>query len=474
MAFKGSVLNSVLKIIVGIVLGTIILNTNSKAIEKPDRAWRYPGYDLLDSRVYPYASKPVENLGFKLSSVSLLYGENFHYILSGDLDSDGNMEICISDKQSVSIYDPNLEIIRRIDTPYGSCIISLLEDMNANGDLEIGIGYSKDRQVSIAFYGINGNLVNRYQEEVYKQSSLATLCRTGDNLISFVNSGYSRYPRGVMIHDCNTGDLDCLYGIGPIVTGLSYGSIADINNDGDYEISIFNASSENGSFGLGSSRGGTITYDDCTYTIVVNEHGQECFTVKESSKSNDHQYSKFVKFREDSSFTLLCYNKPHNHCRPMSTSRLILRDVVTGNRKKIFYGATGYYMDCIACDLDANGIKEIIVSNYDDVIQIKREFFVLNYILDNNLNVSRYSRDISGIINCANDINGDGYKELIFKSDFELLITDYKLNELWNHRFEKPIFSNIIILDADLDGYNEIYLATQSDLYRLSAEDTPK
>ncbi len=465
-----------LKILTVILIGNFalifIINHHCLSKEINDRAWRYSGYDLLDTHVYPYPSKHIKNPQFKLKNVSLRYDEHNHSILAGDVTGDEKMEVCVSVREDIEIYDDKLQNITTISTPFISNALNLLEDIDKDGKLDLGTGFSKYEEIVADFYNYKNELLLHFTESVNKQpEGFAPLCILNGNLVSYVNSGFNRFPRRIISHNCESRTKNWHYRLGTITTGRGFISAADINNDGVWEISIYNASPENGSVGNGGSSGGIQTHDDCTYTLVINENGSEYLTIRESAKSNNEQYSKFVKLKDDSPYSLLCYNSPANNSRPLSPSKVFLRDIKHGELIRTFYGKARYDLECIACDIDGNGVKEFIVSNYDDELMKKESFSVLNYILDDKLSIINYTSNIPGIIKCANDLDGDGLMELIFQNEENIFITENDFTILFEHSFPKPIKSNIIIIDVGLDGYNEIYLATKPSLYKITIVD---
>jgi hypothetical protein len=348
-----------------LISGFALLYSCSSADEPPGRAWRYPGYDLQGSRVYPFPSKNIEHLGFDTTSVQLWRSNYPRVILAGDVKGDSLLEVCITVQHYSEIYDPDLNRLNMFSTKPNSQM-GFLEDINNDGLLEIIALQNDSEDKKIIAYDFRGEPQMEICEHIDTETSLVPLCFIKTSkLIFYASTGYDRKPRGLFCHDIYTGKRIWHYSFSNLNAGDEFISAADINDDDLLDISILNAGPENGVIGSGGPGGGTLTYDDCTYTIIVNENGEERYVIRESSKSNNEQHSEFVKFYRDSSFSLLCYNDPANRWRPLSPSKVFVRDALTGELQRTFYGKTRFKMRCIACDVNGDGIKEIIASSVE-------------------------------------------------------------------------------------------------------------
>jgi hypothetical protein len=473
-------IQNILRGLTHIISISIVLTVVSLADDLPGRAWRYPGYDLRGSFVYPFPSGKIENPVLRIESRPLWTSAGSNHILAGDVNGDGSMEICISSLHVIEINDSELNRLREFYVASPNNRLMFLGDIDNDSVLDIGTAFSFFGETDIVVYDYGGKELLRIQRKTPGRSGYKTafITERGD-LISTINCGYDRYPRGVISYNFISGERNWFYHTGcPIIpSDVEPLSAADIDNDNIIEILLSSASPENGAVGFGLARqggdssSGTPTYDNCAYTIVIDENGEELYTIRESSKSNTALISSFFRPFVDSSFAMMCYNGTGDIHRPLTASKLFIRDAVTGRLIKTFYGKFRYNMKCMACDIDTDGASEIIVSNYKID---KTGYYSLNYILDNNLNIVEFSREIPGIIICANDLNGDGKMEMVFQDHDELFVVDDDLDIILRYKFPRTIYSNTIIVDADSDGYNEIYLATDKMLYKIEVGDGEK
>jgi len=442
----------------------------STTVGKPDKAWRYLNYDVLGSRVYPYPSKPMGECEFELTEkgtprTGYQYSRN---LLAGDIDDDDTMEICMSYFQEIIIYNPELSIVRSI-VIRANATLSLLQDYDGDGGFDIAVGSMEEYDPEAIIFNSKGDTLWRQEIACKNKSNIAPrLILPDKDLIAVISIGYGRrVQRGLARFEARSGEQQWSYGIG---SGLDMVSAADIDGDGIMEISLFTGSPENGNVGHGGPYGGTTTYDDCSYTIIIDENGKEEYTIRETSKRNDGYTAKFVTLRENGPYSLLCYTNMSSNLRPATTSKIMIRKATNGSLMKTFYGKASYSFEVLACDLDNDGVKELIASNYSPFKNDAYFSEVQNYIITSELEVLRFTRDVPGRITTANDLNGDGRIEFIFGTEGGLIIiTDDHFNELWRHDFNEVIRSNIIVVDADLDGYNEIYLVTDTKICMIKA-----
>ncbi|MBD3170052.1 MAG: hypothetical protein GF307_11260 [candidate division Zixibacteria bacterium] len=456
---------------------SLLLISFSIAAEPPDRAWRYPNYDILNSNVYPYPSRKIHELGFDTVSTNLWRREDPSVILSGDINGDNHLEICVSVKHYVEIYSANLEYLRRVNPLSHSVMFSALDDTDDDGVPEIIVSANEMEMNSVVSYNYDGSSRIIFTEAHKSETYFSPLfVSNGGDLISFATTGYDRKPRGIFCHDIKSEMRKWYYDVGfinPIYSKIL--SAGDINNDGLLEMSLFNFGPENGAVGLGGPAGGTLTYDDCTYTIIINENGEELYTIRESNKSNNGQYAVFVKFHPDSAYSLLCFNSANNAWRPLSPSKILIRDALTGELRHTFYGKTRGWLNCVACDINGDGFKEVVVSYFDNHLRVEQGIYDINtFILDHRLEILRSSNDIPAVIECANDIDGDGKVEIICRNDYELFVIDDELKVIAKCGFSDNFHSNMVIVDADEDELNEIYLATKELLYKIEFVETIK
>ena len=205
------------------------------------KGWLHSGYDLDNTRFYPYPSKTsVSN--FDISWTSTNKGK----ILTGDINGDGELElvsafeerVCAMDKNGVLSWSKNITTDSGIA---GAKVNSLdLDDMDGDNIPEIVVGISPavpyphvNKPLRILFYNGAGNLLKTIStpDSHVIDVKCADLNNDGrKEVIATIQAWYTLKPRGVYVYDYNTGNELWHYNIGP---QLWIDSIADINNDGN-------------------------------------------------------------------------------------------------------------------------------------------------------------------------------------------------------------------------------------------------
>ena len=111
------------------------------------------------------------------------------------------------------------------------------------------------------------------------------------------------------------------------------------------------------------------------------------------------------------------------------------------------------YWSTTFCDLNNDNTREIVASNTDGSNYQKL------YVLDDHL-VPINSSTITGTVVCSNDLNGDGYNEVVLMDQTTLKILDHNLNLITSRTF--PSISKCIISDLDKNGVNELLVLADS------------
>lgn len=159
--------------------------------------------------------------------------------------------------------------------------------------LDIGIGYhrgnSNNGDHKIRIYDGNGNILKEFTKSDNADGQIAPLYYSDGKLFSASSAGYALSPRGITCWNYATGTENWHYNIGPSVYWRNM-SIADINNDSVYEISLANTTVHNGASANGTTDG------DC-YNIIIDENGNNFLTqIYQGTTSKDGYLRCFGKF----------------------------------------------------------------------------------------------------------------------------------------------------------------------------------
>jgi len=254
-------------------------------------------------------------------------------------------------------------------------------------------------------------------------------------------------------------------------------SIADMDEDGKLEITFESSTPHNGCSGSGVNGNGTRTTDGDFYTIVIDEDGNEEFTLSYTAdgESDGNFNNLFVDMDRDGVWEILAL-EGHHTAYYHGTSQIHLIDVSTHSITRTFNGARDaqwgiwppYYPTIV--DINGDGKDEVIVTQTQYNGGEKKWISLGTYVLSPELsNID--STDTGGFVCVANDLNGDGQIEIIMRDGESIRVVDNELNELWSFTAGGEIGDNVIVSDTNLDGRNEIIFLADK-LYVLEGGST--
>ena len=417
--------------------------------------WLHSGYDLDNTRFYPYPSKTsVSN--FDISWTSTNKGK----ILTGDINGDGELElvsafeerVCAMDKNGVLSWSKNITTDSGIA---GAKVNSLdLDDMDGDNIPEIVVGISPavpyphvNKPLRILFYNGAGNLLKTIStpDSHVIDVKCADLNNDGrKEVIATIQAWYTLKPRGVYVYDYNTGNELWHYNIGP---QLWIDSIADINNDGNKEIVVGTFAPHNGNSDHG-------TDDSLSYVFAFDKDGNNLWTKQIGW---DSVYSSVADLNNDGNPEIISFRNQNEPYYPGANDVYILNPA-NGNTVDTYNGpANKGWKGWAIADINGDGKKEIVVGNRDGTLRV----------LDCNLNLID-SRSLSGTVQAINDVNGNGKQEIIVCTDDKrIVILDNELNELWSYKYKLDAKGSAIVSDLIPNGTNEIIVSADK-LYVFS------
>jgi hypothetical protein len=437
-------------------------------LAQSQRAWVRKDYNIEGTHFYPFpANRSINLVDY---DVRWDKAEKAYNVLTGDVDGDGEVEIVVTNRQVLRVFDKegNLEWSINVVASLGA-----LADVNKDGTPEILLSYHKlsTYQGAVLVYDGFGNLLRTLPGPAASDGYFSR-CWAGDfdgdgkiEVSVDMVAAWTARPRGLYMFDYESGNLDWFYAIGP--SGLSHAG--DVDEDGKLEFVFGGGSWHNGGSGAGVNNTARRTTDGDIYTIVFNaENGSELFTLDYFSdgQSNGFVDHAIVDLDHDGNKNILAFE---GHSRWYHGTLQVHLIDENGARLKTWNGpylssGNAHNILWAAGDLNGDGFDEIVFS-----------FWGMDglWLLDHNLNEIKKRTFGYSLQNgyygyhIINDINGDGTNEIIVADWHEgkIRVLDAQLNDIW----EYPVASNdfsVVLSDLDNDGINEI-IVTGDHLYVL-------
>jgi len=436
----------------------------SPAFAQLPPGWRYLRYDLNGSNYFPFPSTVQTKNKYDLKwTAAIGLGQPVRPILTGDVNGDGNLEIVHVVHTIMKILDINGKVLKEVTLGSKDCVLSFLDDFNGDDIPDIFVQTANDPQMRIYIYDGNGNLLSNIEKSSSGDPDIcAWAFLHNEKLIVNYKGRTGNNSRGLACWKYNSVTREWFeywyYSIGPAYSDVS---IADADQDGKYEITLSTVASSLGDVGTGYNNNGTSTPDNQVYTVVVDEDGNEEFTLDYGGEKA-FLYNYFIDFDHDGKFEILAVECHGQFMGSFpGTSKLHIIDYNSRAIIKTFYGSVDAHWSVAFADVNNDGIDEIIASN------IQTGSFAKQYILDSNLNILK-SSNFGGYITSINDINGDGKLEIFLKDESIIKILDNELNLLWSQQLGGKIYY-AIFSDLDKNDRNEL-LVTADKLYNFEGD----
>jgi len=426
-----------------------------------DPGWRYDRCDEAGSAYNPYGSKLRSTGGFAEKWSAASDGE-WTGLKCGDVDGDGRLEIVIALGGHIRVYQDNGAPGTDLDLTglWQWTYVDMLADVNEDGIDDIAVGGRPSRDAAqIRFYSGTGTLLktlSRASTFSTFDSYLAAkdILPNGDVIVMY-DAIHNKEPRGVGRWSYAAGIELWNYNVGPQTGRLSH---RDIDGDGKMEITMFSVFGPNGGEGDGYNHNGTRTTDDQFWTIVVDEDGNEHFTVGYGAdgQSSGYLLNFFTDLDRNGTGEVLAVESHEASCP--GTSQIHLLNSSNGSIIRTFNGAVNGIWEGIAfADLNNDGRDEVVAGSNSGTI----------YVLDSILNVIT-SEPMSGSVCAINDLDGDGLNEIVIADGATVRVVNRNLAELWSHTVGTNIGS-VAVSDLDRNGRNEIILGADR-LYVFEAQ----
>jgi hypothetical protein len=256
------------------------------------------------------------------------------------------------------------------------------------------------------------------------------------------------------VYDLNTQDEIWNFKIGPFAW---LASVADINNDGKYEITNMSGTPHNGCCADGYNHNGTTTCDGDLWLIVVDEDGnQEIAKIYPGDGVVGHI---FVDLNNDEEMEILGF-KGHGPVYYHGDNQIHLFDWY-GNTLHTFDGPYdgGAWTYAIA-DIDSNGKSEVVTSaGYGG----NNKTFVLNDKLEKIDEIQG-----EGFVQLIADLNGDFVNDIVLISENGTVkVLDNELQMIDSYyiggEFGFAAHSTPYIIASDIDDDGILELICRND-----------
>jgi len=374
-------------------------------------------------------------------------------ILTGDVTGNDSLELVYAKGSDLKVYDGRGHAILSSTSLFTNGRLSLLADIDNDGDLDIGVGTRKSSSLKITFIDENGNVLKTFTKSGGYDSDLVPIALVGNQLIANNKSAYSRHPRGFSSFSISTQTENWYYDVGPRGGNVS---IADIDNDGIYEMTRIGNTVNNGASGSGVNGNGTKTTDSDMWTIVADQNGNEIFSKKFTNPNGGRVNNIFADLDNDQLYRVITF-EDHGSFYP-GQSQIHFLDPNTGSIQSTFNGLAKGNWEYSIANMNNDSLKEIVTTNYQGGNYT-------HYILDTNLNVLHQSSQ-KGILQATADLNGNRDNEVVIRDGQTIKVLSNKLQKISQFTASNAV-NNVIVSDLNSNGINEIIGITGNEIFTL-------
>ncbi|MBU7017104.1 MAG: CHAT domain-containing protein [Theionarchaea archaeon] len=376
-----------------------------------------------NTRFYEIPSRKSLPLTSPFEEVWSLPVKQKAFIFTGDRNGDGINDIMLVEGSTMSLLDEKgtRKLTRELSRAF-----SQVKSLDFDGDTleEFSVRFSAT-EFTFSVYDFMDESTRDYKfiSEVstppYKGSVIPFAVLDCDNdgnseILASIWVSFYCYPRGVIALDCGTGDVEWFYQMG---AGLWPYVVEDINGDGVTEIVMGSVAACNC---------GEDQFPDCDARVVaLSITGEELWIVSQGygyrrvaacvDDINDEEGLEVIGFGYEASenwgslFVLNC------------SGEYLYKSEVDYS---IYPGAVG--------DIDGDGSKEIVAADYRGYLSV--------FTGDLELKSEKFIGGIDSQVRILlNDINGDGFCEILLGTEKELFILDKGLNITWKREFPDKI-----------------------------------
>ena len=419
-------------------VGSAVLGDSVVRIEETPlwTGWRYPRADQAGLAFSAeYTTVPVTT---NLASKFTLAGVS-GTILTGDVDGDGALELVATAGSELRLYRGDGTLKRTIALPQ-ACFAAMLEDVDGDGVLDIGLG-SSGTGFSAYFYKGDGTLLKTFagQHAGGSDVTIMPIGLVGPSVLMGYNGGTAWTPRGVAAFDYASTAESWYYQVGPS-NGMAF-SVGDLDGDGLIDITMRSASSNKGASGNG-------TTDGDMYLVAVDENGAKKLSQKYPAPGDGVADHLFADLNKDGVCEILGF-EGHDAVTNKGLSKIQVYGT-NGVVQHTFNGASNAGWAFAVGDVAGDGGLEVVATSTSGE---------KTSLLDGSLNKLLEKSGV-GYVKLICDLTGDGTPEIVTLSDKGLLrILDAHLTVLASVQAGTSQ-GKVIASDIDGDGVVEIICLT--------------
>lgn len=417
--------------------------------------WHRDGYDLGRSYHYPFSSNPrtSNNLEQVRWHPEKERGSIDH-VRTADLDGNGTIEIVARIGDNVVVYDnagkelwwrqPTVDAQLAIPRGYHGATAGIeLVDLDHDGTLEVvtlasalgpdkWIHSSPIRALAYRSDGTDVTLTTIF-EDVVEANGNPQCCFdfNADGLIDIVLAVAAyQHPHAVCVYDTAThkrlfmesfADQPCVAGIG------------DVNGDGKPELFLLQEWDSHVDEPVGD-------YDaDHCYAVLFDLAGKRLWKQTYTTSLD----GCLADLDGDGVLDIILIHRSSDESGQPGALHILNPDTGT---PRLSYRGLGrrFYRHWSIADINNDGHKEVILGDGTNV-----------QIIDANATPIHQVPLPETRVLATNDLNGDGFIEVIAYHDFQLLVLDHELHEIARHDFAGEV-RDVIVTDIDNDGTNEL------------------
>jgi len=426
-----------------------IQNDSNPTPAEPSIGWTHWGADVSGSNFVSISSTSPESDLSADWSVGLPTRDSGR-ILTGDVDSDQELEIVTVQGQTLYVLDPDGSVVTEASIAASGAEradVSMIDDVDGDSESEIAVSYRYNNGSYLArFYSGDGTLENELSRSNSSDGQMIPQAFENGSIFMAYDAGYAEDPRGLGRWNYALSQEEWFFDAGPRFRGFS---MDDVDSDGISEVAFGTFSPHNGATGDGG------TNDGSTYTIILDADGNEEIVSEYSGGSADGVLQTRLINTERGQRILSA--KEYDKYYP-GTSRLHIR-TPDGSIEYTHEGQQEGRWFFGWADLRGDGQTHVVAAN-------GRSGDYSLSVFDSMLNETAFTSLPGGaIFRAMADIDGDGDVEVIAAGGSDVVVygPDLQRETSWTYSGTGSV-RNAIVSDANGDGDADVVVLSDDGI----------